>query len=123
MINDPILAKLRSDFDDDEELFSFFSLYFSESKANLAAIKTSLEANELESLKFYVHKEGSASLIFGLDDYGNYLRRMESKIDDGDFEIEDTDFSMLFDLANSSHTLLRDHIELRLGLSNSLTSY
>jgi len=106
MINTEKLEQLLTDIPEGE-FGSFLRLYFSESKANLDAVKSAVGIGDLETFNYHVHKEASSSLIFGLEEYGNYLRGIEAAIGKSVFDMARFDLQALCGLADSAHASLR----------------
>ena len=110
MINRATASRLVSDLPD-VELAPMIELYLSESAANREAIEVAVSAGDLQGLNYHVHKEASSSLIFGLEDYGNYLREIEAQIKDGAFSLSQFDLKELSGLAESAQLALRSFFD------------
>jgi HPt (histidine-containing phosphotransfer) domain-containing protein len=110
VINRATASRLVSDLPD-AELAPMIELYLSESAANCDAIEAAVSEGDLQGLNYHIHKEASSSLIFGLEDYGNYLREIEAKIKAGAFSLSQFDLKELSGLAESAQFALRSFFD------------
>lgn len=105
-INSETIKELESDLLK-EQFCALVEMYLQQSVKQLASIVELIESDELEKLKYLIHKEASSSLIFGLEEYGYYLRKIERNIDLDRYDSNSVDVGLMQDLMTKSHSALR----------------
>lgn len=106
LINNETIKDLETDLSKGE-FCALVEMYLQQSVKQLASIVEAIENGELEKLKYQVHKEASSSLIFGLEEYGYYLRKIERDIDLDRYDSNSVDVDLMQDLMTKSHSVLR----------------
>jgi len=106
LINKETIKELETDLPR-EDFCALVEMFLQQSVKQLASIVEIIESDELQELKHLIHKEASSSLIFGLEEYGYYLRKIERDIDLDRYDSNSVDVGLMQDLMTKSHSALR----------------